>query len=417
MINENLILTYNPSLQTISTNSDGIALNNNQWVIPYTLEPNANQTFIIRLNISTSANAGNVLDYDLNLPITDDVYPADNQTSFSENIVTSIDPNDKTAYEKTTLPYTPNEFIYRIRFQNTGNDTAFKVVILDTLPPQLDVLSLEMLDASHPYELKIYDPVLRWTFRDILLPDSTTNEPGSHGYLFFKIKTKDDLTITDTIRNSAAIYFDYNDPVITEQAVTEIEKGYEEVYKFYIVCAGDEFNGTTIFMDTIFQVIDTTNQVYDFENISIVEVEPTYNLDSLITLHPGDTILGIPVFSDTTIIYEGVTTQGCDSIINFQIGLLTNTAELENSKFTAQVQPNPTMGMTNLILKNKEQATLNLILYNLTGQSLKTIFLDKTLSIGRYDIPINLEDLPLGIYYLKVETEHRKEVLRILKMD
>ena len=130
--NENIILTYNPSQQTISENSDGTALSNNQWQIPVTLEPSASETFIIRLDISTLTNIDDVLNYTLNLPITNDAYIADNQSIITENIVSSFDPNDKTAYEKTTLPLTENEFIYRIRFQNTGNDTAFKVIILDT---------------------------------------------------------------------------------------------------------------------------------------------------------------------------------------------------------------------------------------------------------------------------------------------
>ena len=417
LVDENLILTYNPALQTITTNSDGMALGDNQWVIPYNLEPGTDETFIIRLDISTAATNSDILNYQLALPLTDDVNLSDNEVSFFRNIVTSIDPNDKTAYEETTLPYTQNEFIYRIRFQNTGNDTAFKVVILDTLPPQLDILTLEMLDASHPYELRIHDPVLRWTFSNILLPDSTTNEPDSHGYLFFKIKTKNDLAITDTIRNSAAIYFDYNDPVITEQAVTEIEKGYRETNHFLTVCSGDEINETAVFMDTTITNIDTTDLIYDVVTNSIIEVVSTYYLDSLIALFPGDTILGVPVFSDTSFIYQIAANEGCDTIINFQIDLLTSTDDLDNHSFTAQVQPNPTAGATRLILNTTENRQVDISLYNLTGQQVKTIFSDKNLFAGRHDIPINLEQLPPGVYYLKIATDQRKEILRVLKID
>lgn len=418
LTNENIIITYDPDDQNISANSDGMALSTNQWQIPFNLDPGASEFFTINLSLSTGISPNEELTYHITLPLTDDVYPADNQTTLTETIIASYDPNDKTAYEKTTLPYTQNEFIYRIRFQNTGNDTAFKVVILDTLPPELDIFTLEMLDASHPYELKIYNPVLRWTFRDILLPDSTTNEADSHGYLFFKIKTKDDLAITDTIKNSAAIYFDYNDPVITEQAITEIKKGYQETDIFFSACPGIEIDGTVISMDTTIITVDTTNQIYDLATNTIIEVYPSYNLDSLITLHPGDTILGIPVFSDTTIVYQGLTEMyGCDSIISFQIALLTNTEDLEQLSFTAQVQPNPTIVGTNLILNTTESIQTNILLYHLNGQNIKTILSNKIFSAGRHDVPISLEALPSGVYYLRVETAQRNEVLRIVKIE
>ena len=415
--NENIILTYNPSLQTISENSDGTALNNNQWQIPVNLEPAASQTFIVRLDISTSAINSDLLNYIIDLPINGDAYPTDNQVSIIENIVTSIDPNDKTVYAQTTLPLTENEFIYRIRFQNTGNDTAFKVVILDTLPQELDLLSLEMLDASHPYEMKINDPVLRWTFQDILLPDSTTNEPESHGYLFFKIKTKNDLAISDTIKNSAAIYFDYNDPVITEEAITEIEKGYLESDFFFSICLGEEINGIAIFMDTTITTIDTTNQVYNLVTNSIFEVEPTYYLDSLIVLHPGDTILGVPVFTDTTIVYHGLTTQGCDSIINFQVSLLTNTSVLDFSDFSILVRPNPTIGAAHLLLDFSKNENLNISLHNLNGQKVKQVIRNQNVPIGSIRIPLNMNDLLPGVYWVRVQTESYEKSIRVVKME
>jgi hypothetical protein len=48
-----------------------------------------------------------------------------------------------------------------------------------------------------------------------MLPDSNTNEPQSHGYVKFKIKPQANLPVNTSIQNKAAIYFDYNDPVIT----------------------------------------------------------------------------------------------------------------------------------------------------------------------------------------------------------
>ena len=137
-------------------------------------------------------------------------------------VVASWDPNDKTGLPEG---YSSNHFIepntditYRIRFQNTGTDTAFTVVLRDTLAPWLDPASLRVETASHPYTWNIVDGnTLKCTFNNILLPDSTTNEPASHGFVQFRISQRTDVPLGTVVLNSAAIYFDFNPPVITNQ--------------------------------------------------------------------------------------------------------------------------------------------------------------------------------------------------------
>ncbi len=133
----------------------------------------------------------------------------------------AYDPNDKTGYP---FGYGDKHFIdqnqdidYTVRFQNTGNDTAFKVVIRDTLDTRfLDLSSIEFGASSHSYEPTLYDKnILQFTFDNILLVDSFTNEPASNGYVRFRIKQKKDVLIGSKINNSVAIYFDYNPPIIT----------------------------------------------------------------------------------------------------------------------------------------------------------------------------------------------------------
>ena len=64
---------------------------------------------------------------------------------------------------------------------------------------------------------------VEWRFANILLPDSGTNEAGSHGLVTFRIKPVQPLMIGTTITNSASIYFDHNPPVITEPSVLTAE--------------------------------------------------------------------------------------------------------------------------------------------------------------------------------------------------
>ena len=132
----------------------------------------------------------------------------------------SYDPNDKTAspvgYGSEHFVEKDQGFDYTIRFQNTGNDTAFKVVIRDTLSSHLDILSVRPGLSSHPYEFDVYgDRILQFTFNNILLPDSTTNEPESNGFVRFYVDQVTDNPNGTLIENNAGIYFDFNPPIIT----------------------------------------------------------------------------------------------------------------------------------------------------------------------------------------------------------
>lgn len=139
----------------------------------------------------------------------------------------SYDPNDKQGTpvgwgeDKIVLPHT--EINYMIRFQNTGTDVAYKVVIKDLLPPELDVKTIRPGVSSHPYTWSIdKSNRLVFTFDNILLPDSTSNLEASQGFVSFTIKQQPDLAIGTMIQNTAAIYFDFNEPIFTNQTTHRV---------------------------------------------------------------------------------------------------------------------------------------------------------------------------------------------------
>ncbi|MEO8768789.1 MAG: hypothetical protein ABI402_01845 [Ferruginibacter sp.] len=136
-----------------------------------------------------------------------------------------FDPNDKSATPALTPDQVANgEYInYNIRFQNTGNDTAFNVVLTDTLSSYLKASTLEVVNASHTCKTTVKGKVVYFEFLNIMLPDSNVNEMKSHGFVSFKIKPENTVAVNTSIPNQAAIYFDYNLPVLTNTAVTEIQ--------------------------------------------------------------------------------------------------------------------------------------------------------------------------------------------------
>lgn len=134
--------------------------------------------------------------------------------------VGSYDPNDKQGfplgYGDAGRIRPGQELEYLIRFQNTGTDTAFTVVIRDTLSAWLDAASVRPGASSHAYTWALSGPgVLTFRFDNILLPDSNVNLAGSQGFVSFVIQQQQDVPLETEIFNSAAIYFDFNPPIIT----------------------------------------------------------------------------------------------------------------------------------------------------------------------------------------------------------
>lgn len=152
------------------------------------------------------------------------------ETEFCLPIRDSYDPNDiaVTPAGRGAEHFIPNlsQLEYLIRFQNTGNDTAYNIYILDTIPGKLDERSIEITGSSHNYTYKVLGDsgvsILRFDFENIMLVDSFTNEPGSNGWVSFKIMPAKKFAHRTRIENFVDIYFDFNTPVRTNTAFVSI---------------------------------------------------------------------------------------------------------------------------------------------------------------------------------------------------
>ncbi len=146
-----------------------------------------------------------------------------NESTFNDFIRNSYDPNDKLVQ----VIRDPNsdspigDLLYTVRFQNTGNDTAYNIRIRDSISHLLDPKSVRIVNSSHPcrIEMKILG-VIDFYFHNINLLDSFHHEDQSHGFVQFLIKPKTNVRVNDIIGNRAAIYFDLNPPVITNEVKT-----------------------------------------------------------------------------------------------------------------------------------------------------------------------------------------------------
>lgn len=150
--------------------------------------------------------------------------------SWTSNLTCTYDANDKAVEPRGMGPVgaisPETEWLtYTVRFQNTGNDTAFAVVIRDQLSTSLDHSSLEVLATSHELTgLSMTSGGLAaFHFDNILLPDSGTNELESHGSVRFRVRLQQNLPHGTEIRNEAGIFFDLDPPVVTNTVLNTVQ--------------------------------------------------------------------------------------------------------------------------------------------------------------------------------------------------
>ncbi len=225
-----LVLHKDPALSYITSTIPASVVSPDSivMVLPQLL-PLQSGTAQVTFKLDSTTSIGTLLMADTQLtPVANDAYPQNNADTLISTVGGSFDPNDITV-DKVSISadsiLNPPYLTYLIRFQNTGTDTAFNVYVVNEIPLELDLSSFEMLGASHPYQLRLDASTRRliFDFPSVLLPDSTTNGPASHGFIFYRMRPPATLQPGDTIANSAAIYFDFNAPVLTNTAITIIQ--------------------------------------------------------------------------------------------------------------------------------------------------------------------------------------------------
>lgn len=220
-----LIFSYDPMLSFFSSsatpvwiNPDQIAyqindmdwLENRQIRICFSVPPDGN---LIGTDLTSTLAISTVGGTDLDV--------SNNFDEIVTPIVGPYDPNyievnPKGIGSEGEIPLATRSLIYTIHFQNIGSDTARNVLIENPIDEDLDLLSLKVIGASHDFELEYLEDsrTLQWQFDNINLVDSLTNEAGSHGFIQYRIGMEN-TTEGTVFNNTAAIYFDFNEAIIT----------------------------------------------------------------------------------------------------------------------------------------------------------------------------------------------------------
>jgi len=230
--------------------------------------------------------------YDLsgNLVSSSMVYPQ------NQLVRCSYDPNDKNVIpqgiEAQHYTLMDEELFYTIRFQNTGNDTAYDIHIIDTLNINLDLTTLQIISNSHPLILELNsNGVANFIMNNIMLPDSFVDEPASNGYISYTIRHLDPIPDFTEIANQAYIYFDQNAPVVTNRTfntfVTNMPVGiFDPVDQDDVAFYPNPFNESVAIISkdnkTFSHILTITDiQGREIVNMSITSTNPVIDLHNL----------------------------------------------------------------------------------------------------------------------------------------
>ena len=229
-LNGTTTLEFNDTkLNFLTANEPITSQNNNTLTFDFeNLNPFETRTIDLTFNVlpPPTVNIDDLLNFTATInPIAGDFTEDDNIFTFNQTVIGSYDPNDIRVLEgEEVLIENADQYLhYIIRFQNTGTASAINVRVENILDEKLDWNTIQLESYSHPNRVEIKDGnEVSFIFDGIYLPDSTTNEPESNGFIAYKIKPKSDIAIGDIISSTADIFFDFNEAVVTNTVMTEI---------------------------------------------------------------------------------------------------------------------------------------------------------------------------------------------------
>ncbi|MFN8275060.1 MAG: T9SS type A sorting domain-containing protein [Flavobacteriaceae bacterium] len=222
--------TKDAALSIVSTSASGAVMNTNGFTFDFTnLQPHETRNITVTMQVPTipTVALGQQLTNTCSISLLpNDIAPNNNNSSLTQTIIGSYDPNDKAESHGSEIvfsDFSANDYLtYTIRFENTGTASAINVKVDDVLDAQLDETSVRTIATSHPYVLKRLGSALSWQFDGIDLPPSVEGDPTTgHGYVVFQVKPKTGYALGDVIPNSANIYFDFNPAIVTNTCTTE----------------------------------------------------------------------------------------------------------------------------------------------------------------------------------------------------
>ncbi len=459
-------LNFDPMLSFVSANPAPFSTSSGQVVWQFNSITNF-QSSVATVTLNVPANPaliGTSLSANVAMQAaTTEPNTANNSATTTHTITGSFDPNVKHVQPfGAFLPAITNEIKYTIQFQNTGNDTAFTVELIDTLSSNLRVGTFVAGASSHPYTTEITGQgVLHFYFNNINLPDSTTDEARSHGFVSFTIKPKVNLPHNTSITNRSNIIFDFNPPINTNTTQSIVDLTLAINTTADTICQGQSVtltmipeltntswrwragtcNSTIISTSNSITITPTTTNTYFVrDSLGTIPVGSCYrktivvlpapttpfitqNFDTLFSSASsgnqwylnGNVIAGaisptyIPTQSGS---YSVVTTaaNGCTGSSAAYMFITTLTVDLIRNA-GIKVFPNPTTSQLFVEIDEEHPSLKKIIVYDCIGN----VVMERS-GISENKFSIDLTEYIPGIYFLKIISINGVELTKVFKI-
>ena len=102
---------------------------------------------------------------------------------------------------------------------------------------------------------------------------------------------------------------------------------------------------------------------------------------------------------------------GCSDIINVMVGIEVGIEDLNISTDISLI-PNPTSGSSNLNIELSQAADVQVHLLNVVGQKL---FFEESQNTSSLTIPLNLSNLPEGVYFVHIQIEDKIFIEKLVR--
>jgi uncharacterized repeat protein (TIGR01451 family) len=263
-------------------------------------------------------------------PTVSDSRPSDDTVVHCFSIVNSWDPNHK---EVTPIATLTNDswLTYTIEFQNTGSDTAYTVVVKDTLSQNVDPSTFQYLASDHRAVIQLFDRAMVFTFPKINLVDSHTNAQMSTGWIQYKVKSKGNLRGGAQVSNTASIFFDLNAPIMTNTVINTMACTPSHNSISQAICAGDSVQVGRHVYRTAGTYADTLTSPSACDSILTLTLTVTQagrRLISASVCNGGTYSFGGRSLTRPGSYSDTIHTSGCDSIVTLTLAV---TSTLTNS--------------------------------------------------------------------------------------
>lgn len=352
------------SLNYVSIAPDSIIGDTLIWNISG-LNGGANFMPYIGILTDTSANIGDTLCFDIFVtPTINDADTANNYIYYCREVINSYDPNYKEVFPQGVC--TPNYVVsnelltYTVHFQNTGTAPAINIHVMDTLSASLNIQSVKVIGQSHPELITevINGNTLDFQFNNIHLPSNSSNETSSHGYVVFEVETISNVPHDTRVENKVGIYFDTNDPIITN----------------------------TVF-NTFVDSIPHQQTVLNESSVTSYELN------------------GITYDSSGTYYQNLYSAVGCDSLLILNLTITTTGVASNSGASQISIYPNPINDRLNIKVPSNMK-NYQVALYNVTG---KLVF------EGVNTTSINTTSFAKGVYYIKLQSGDQWSINKVIK--